>query len=155
MDPWKVWTGHEEEFNVVFNYYSVPSWNNVPVHPVIWTVLGDFGLDCCSQQHWRVVVIEQGNSREHQLQLGESCNWLQMGVLLEHENKKLIVIHGVIFREVGSENNAYEIVSRVQIFEIKFFKQTNTKLNCFPLDLSNVPWNNWNRLIEGILQSRL
>ncbi len=145
MDPWKVWTGHEEEFNVVFNYCSVPSWNEFPVHPVIWNRSGRFWIGLAQSRaltSCSYCMFEQGNSHEHQLQLGESSNWLQMGALFEREYKKLIVIHRAIFSEVEPENDEYEIVSRVKkSFENKFSKQSR---NCerFHLYLSSFPWNN-------------
>lgn len=94
-------------------------------------------------------MFEQGNSHEHQLQLGESSNWLQMGVLFEREYKKLIVIHRAIFSEVEPENDEYEIVSRVQKnFEIKFSKQTNSKREISFVSVK-FSMKEFNRLIEN------
>lgn len=142
-------TGHEEEFNVVFNYCSVTRFPYTLSSGPFWEIW--IGLaQPRALTRYSYCKFEQGNSRDHQLQLGESSNWLQMGVLFEHEYKKLIVIHRVIFKEVEPENEPHETVSRVQtstqncseisFWSVKFTIKGSTAVKTRTVHVGNLGW---------------
>lgn len=113
-------------------------------------------MDWCSQELAVIVCLNKATVVSINSSLERAPIDYRWVYYLNVNTKKLLAIHRVIFREAEPENDAYEIVSKVQKgFEIKFSKQTNSKLREISFGSVKLSIKEFNRLIGDFLQSRL